>query len=107
MSARRGGAVRVSVGIDVENPCTREALFVEGTIHHVSHTTEDAAGGLHCFGHINLQAKAVSASGARYVLVVGGNNPLSVRFGALQTLASHEKVVRQGEGVEADDFSTS
>ena len=98
---------RFPVAFDVENPCTGEALFVEGTLHVVGHATEDTSGGLHFFGHSNLQAKAVSASGARYVLVVGGNNPLSIRSGALQTLASHEKFVRQGEGVEADDFSSS
>ncbi|MDP9456925.1 MAG: hypothetical protein M3Q49_00320 [Actinomycetota bacterium] len=103
------GAVdeRFPVAFDVEHPCTGEALFVEGTMHVVGHATEDAAGGLHFFGHSNLQGKATSASGARYVLVSGGNNPLLIRSGALQTLASHERFVRQGEGAGADDFSTS
>lgn len=98
---------RLPVAFEVENPCTGEALFVEGTLHLVGRTTEDAAGGLHLMGHSNLEGKATSASGARYVLVSGGNNPVSVRSGALQTLASHTKFVRQGEGVAADDFVTS
>ena len=98
---------RLPVAFEAENPCTGEALFVEGTLHLVGRTTEDAAGGLHLMGHSNLEGKATSASGAGYVLVPGGNNPVSVRSGALQTLASHSKFVRQGEGVAADDFASS
>ena len=62
--------------------------------------------GLHLMGHSILEGKATSASGAGYVLVSGGNNPVSIRSGALQTLASRTKFVRQDEGVAADDFAS-
>jgi hypothetical protein len=39
----------------INNPCTHEGVLVAGTIHLVTVTTTDAAGGLHTERHLNVQ----------------------------------------------------
>jgi hypothetical protein len=92
------------------NPCTEEALVLEGTAHLVFHGTEDAAGGIHFKGHSNIQGHAVSASGAKYIVTSVGNSGFSVRADSLEsftfTAPAHLNFIRQGSDTPEDDFTS-
>jgi hypothetical protein len=89
------------------NPCTEEAIFFEGTIHFVFHTTEDASGGFHSKGHFDLQVQGESASGAKYLSPEVDNQQSFTAFSESPNNFTLERTVlfiRQGETAEEDDF---
>jgi len=97
---------RFPVAFEIENPCTGEVVFIEGTLHSVFHITRDADGGFHIKGHNNFQAQGVSPSGAKYVVHESANRQLNFRdesadnFTFLVTL----EAIRQGSATPEDDF---
>ena len=91
----------------VINPCTGEELFLEGTQNLVAHITRDANGGVHIKSHRNVEATAVSASGAKYVAHQTQNDELSARGDSESattfTLTNTLQFIRQGSATPTDD----
>ena len=99
--------VRVPFALTVTNPCTGEAVFLEGTTHLLVTATLDASGGAHFVEASNTQGTGISASGASYILIATGEfveTPASVigNFTLLNTF----RVLRQG-GSTGDDFTAT
>ena len=85
------------------DPCTGEAILLEGRIHLMEHLTIDANGGLHLVGVDNQTYVGENpTTGTKYVLE--GHNATSVNQhfadnGATEfTLASEFQVISQGSG---------
>jgi hypothetical protein len=98
---------RFTFALTVTNPCTGEAVFMEGAIHFLVTTTFDESGGGHFVVESNTQAMGISASGASYILIETGGfveTPASVigNFTLLNTF----RIVRQG-GSGEDDFTAT
>jgi hypothetical protein len=96
------------------NPCIEEEVpsgeevTYEGTMHTVGHTTEDASGGFHIQGHVDLQVQGVSTSGAKYVVHEGTNDHLN--FDVFSESASNFTYtltlhwIRKGSEMSEDDL---
>jgi hypothetical protein len=98
---------RVPLALTVNNPCTGEEVFIEGTDHLVFHRTVDANGGFHVKVHSNFEGQGVSPSGAKYVLHTSANNRFYFRAESAEndTFTDTFKIIRQGSATpEADDF---
>jgi hypothetical protein len=58
-SAATAGATNTIIPVPpntvINNPCTNEGVLVSGTVHLVTITTVDAAGGTHTERHFNVQ----------------------------------------------------
>jgi hypothetical protein len=100
---------RVDLSLPLINPCTGESIVLEGSTHFIFTITVDRGGGEHFVSQSNTQGRAISASGARYVLVAGGvfvetpdNGPV-LNF----TNTSTFRVIRLGVDSTADDFTVT
>ena len=113
LPGRSQGAVvtneRVDLSLPMINPCTGESIVLEGSTHFIFTITVDRGGGEHFVSQSNTQGRAISASGARYVLVAGGvfvetpdNGPV-LNF----TNTSRFRVTRLGADSRADDFTVT
>ena len=91
------------------NPCTGESIVIEGTTHFLFTTTVDQGGGEHFVSESNTQGTAISASGARYVLVSDGTFVETPDNGPVFSFTTQStfKVVRLGSGSTADDFTVT
>jgi hypothetical protein len=101
--------VRVDFAFTTTNPCTGESVSLEGTTHFLVNVTMDAGGGAHFVENSNTQGTGISASGAKYVLISTGEfveTPASDVV-ANFTERSTFKLVRQGVGSTADDFTVT
>jgi hypothetical protein len=97
---------RFPFAFEIENPCTGEVVFIEGTLHFVFHITQDADGGFHIKGHLNFQGKGVSPSGAKYVVYESANSQFNFRAESADNFTSPVtfQVIRQGSPTPEDDF---
>jgi hypothetical protein len=100
---------RVDLSVPMINPCTGESIVLEGSTHFIFTITVDQGGGEHFVSQSNTQGTAISASGARYVLVTGGmfvetpdNGPV---LGFTNT--STFRVIRVGADSTADDYTVT
>lgn len=98
------------------NPCTEEVVFLEGTIHLVSRGGEPPFVGPHGF-HFSVQARGISNTGMKYVLVdvqnvqttfpeaaFPGQEPPPERPAAdIYTAVVRIQLIRQGSESPADD----
>lgn len=97
---------RAALSLPMINPCTGESIVLEGSTHFIFTSTVDKGGGERFVSQSNTQGTAISASGARYILVTRGvfveapNNGPVLSF----TNTSTFRVTRLGAGATADDF---
>jgi hypothetical protein len=96
---------RTPVTAHVVNGCTGEEFDLKGTLHTVTHITEDAAGGLHSRGFVTFHGRGVSTSGAKYV--VRTLERLHFNFGddsaSTATFTLTLRLIRQGSDTPEDD----
>jgi hypothetical protein len=95
----------------IANECTGEPVSIEGTVHVVGTTTQDAAGGTHVQGHTNFVGQGVGiASGAEYVVREVQNTHGNIHdFEGDQAPANFTQpytfhVIRKGSAMPEDDF---
>jgi hypothetical protein len=90
--------------------CTGEGVLVQGTLHTVSHTFNDANGGFHTKFQFNLKGQGEGAlSGDKYVFHHVFNDHLNASTGPLnRTLTQTVKFIRQGSDktTPADDVNS-
>jgi hypothetical protein len=100
---------RVDLSLPMINPCTGESIVLEGSTHFIFTITVDRGGGEHFVSQSNTEGRAISASGARYILVAGGvfvetpDNGRLLNF----TNTSTFRVIRLGVDSRADDFTVT
>jgi hypothetical protein len=97
---------RSPISFDLFNDCTGESVPLEGTIHTVAHFNTDAAGGVHLKGHINMQARGESTSGAKYILNFASQfeGKSDANSADVSTDTVNLELIRQGEDGTEDDF---
>ena len=102
---------RIPLTIITTNECTAEAISVEGTVHVVGTTTQDAAGNLHVQGHTNFVGEGVGiTSGAEYIVREVQTTHGNVHdFEGDQAPATFTQpytlhVIRKGSATPEDDF---
>jgi hypothetical protein len=87
---------------DPENPCVGETIHFTGLIHFTSHTTQDAAGGLHTVTHFNfidVQGTGL-VSGGQYRLPQALNGTIHSNAGGFPIVQTEEvsgQVIGQGQ----------
>jgi hypothetical protein len=96
---------RIPVTAHVVNGCTGEEFDLKGTLHTVTHITEDAAGGANSMGFVTFHGRGVSTSGAKYV--VRAVERLHFNFAedsaANVTVTLTLRAIRQGSDTPEDD----
>jgi hypothetical protein len=89
----------------VKNPCTGEAVLLEGTQNLVVHTTIDANGGFHFLTRGNAEVQGESASGVKYVAHQTLQERSNSESATTYTFTNTFQVIRQGSATPTpDDF---
>ena len=98
-------AVTTNIKFDISDfvwfsNCTGQLLDItSGTEHNVYRTTLDGNGGAHLGVNFNLtNAKAVSASGQKYIITGSLNESLHLSVGVAYTFTRHVNLIALGNG---------
>ena len=100
--------------VSLPNPCTGEAVLLEGRVHTLAHLTLDPAGGLHLIAfRLHVLASGVGAtSGNAYRFILQSDlgslifqpEQINLTAGALEfTIAGSTHILRRGSTTPDDD----